>query len=65
MVQEYMMEMERIASDGAGVQATSSRNRLDLEMQRDQAKDQTLEILHQIVHHPQPFRILAILYVHQ
>lgn len=38
-------------------------DRLDLKVERDQAEDEALEILHQIVHDSQTFGVLAVLHI--
>lgn len=42
-----------------------SPDRLDLEVQRDQAEDQALQVLYQVVHDSQPFWIFAVVDVSQ
>jgi len=50
---------------GFNIAAPGSANRLDLEMQVDERKDEALDVLHNVIEHTEALRILALLHVEQ
>ena len=64
ILREKAVCIPAIVPSSQHVQAISSDG-LDLEVERDQAKHKGLQVLHQVVEHPQPLRIRRLAHVNK